>query len=173
MRKTILLSIALFGLASFPSWAGPSCSLPNELGRIDKFQGKKLYSIRYKGDLYTYWDVFYKNKGDGQTYKFETVLRQDAKGRCFLAHTDPSGEAGTMTKGVPRSVAKAFALKVMQDAVKAEGRESVQANINKMGSNDVLSQELLDALIALGFKVPSSIRLDRYWNGRLTQETYK
>jgi hypothetical protein len=171
MKKTILLSITFFGLVCFPTWAGPSCPLPRELGRIDNPQGKKLYTIRYKGDTYTYWNVLYQS--EGKTLNFETVLRRDAKERCFLAYADPAGEAGSMTKGVPRTVAKAFSLRLMEDAIKTEGRASIQANINKMGSDDVMSQELLDTLTSLDFKVPSSIRVNRYWNGPLTQEKYK
>jgi hypothetical protein len=171
MKKTTLLSIALLGLFSSPVWADPSCPLPRDLGRIDNPQGKKLYTVRYNSDIYTYWNVAYQR--EGQTFNFETVLRQDSKGRCYVADADPSGEGGSMTKGVPRKVAKTFSLRIVQDAIKTKGRESIQANINKTGRDYLMGQETVDALTSLNFKVPSSIRVDPYWDGSLTQRKYR
>lgn len=172
MKKLLFFTLLPLAIAtSFPVLAVPSCPLPQRFFRVENPQGKVLYRVRSKTDTYDYWQVSHNR--EGQTLKFVAVIRRDSKGKCYLADEDSSGEAGTMTKGVPRSVAKAFALKLVQDSIKTNGRDAIQSNLDKMGRDDVMGQEMVDALTSLNFKVPSNIRVDRYWNGPLRQETYK
>lgn len=160
--KMLIISTIFCGFAS----ASHACSLPKVLGRIANPQGKALYQVKSGTDTYSLWEVT-TPRGT-----FDTVLRKDKQGNCYIAFTDPAGDADTMTKGVPAKVAQTFSLKRTQDAIKRMGKDKLQSAINAMGSEIVFPEER-DAYTALGLTLPSGVRISPYWSGPLQQVKYK
>jgi hypothetical protein len=161
--KLALLSIVFCGLAS----TAQACPLPKVLGRISNPQGKALYQVKSGADTYSLWEVTTKQGS------FDTVLKQDSQGHCYVAFTDPGGDAETMTKGVPQRVAQTFALKTTQDAIKRMGKSNLQAALNKMGPDDIVYPENRDAYASLGLTLPPGVRISAYWTGPLQQMKYR
>lgn len=161
--KVILLSILLCSVAS----VSQACPLPKVLGRIVNPQGKALYQVKSGTDVYSLLEI------TAQQGTFDTVLKKDKQGHCYIAFTDPAGDADTMTKGVPLKVAQTFALKTTQDAIKRMGKDGFQAALNKMGSEDIVFPEDRDAYTALGLTLPRGVRIAPYWSGPLQQIKYK
>jgi hypothetical protein len=172
MKRFLLFAIpfTLFFSIIPSAFAKNVCRLPNSLGRIVNPHGAPLYSVKVGTDTYTYWEISYLRERLATV--FYTVVKQDAIGRCFVAFTDPSGDADTMTKGVPKAVAITFSEESLKDAINHRGREAIQRDLDKFSSEDIIYPEQRDAYLKMGFKIPSSAHVSNYWSGLLKQSQY-
>jgi hypothetical protein len=150
MFKLLIFSSLVVATLAFP--ANATCQMPQDAGRYLKSQSKQLYSLQYQGQTYSYWQ-YTGFDSRNQAHSHEVILKG-----CSLAFTGQGGQDVSWSIGVPRPVAIAFAKKEVERDIKRLGRAKIQALLSQP-SDDRIQPERAEAFKALGFQLPSTIKI--------------
>jgi hypothetical protein len=152
-----LLALGFLFAIAIASPAQAVCQMPKDAGRAMRSESKQLYSLTYKGHSYTFWN--YKGwDSANQVHSHEVILKD-----CKLAFSGAGGDEVSWSIGVPRPVAISFAKKEIENNIKRLGRAKIQARLLQHGSVGI-QPELAEAYKALGFRLPSDIKIYP-WDG--------